>query len=66
MDSFGQNRLAESRLHGIPEHKVNRMIEQLLKEELQVHVVVEGLAVELDKEVQVASLGGLVAHGRPE
>jgi hypothetical protein len=66
MDSFGQNRLAESRLHSIPEHKINPTIEQLLKEELQVHVVVEGLVVELDKEVQVARLGGLVTHGRPE
>ncbi len=69
--SRGTNRLAQdpvpnARLQAIDQHQIHLPPQKVLEPELQIHVAVEGMLVEIDEQVDVTVLVRLVARERAE
>jgi WD40 repeat protein len=66
IDCLAKNGRSQAGLDRVGENEVDPAAEQLLQEQLQIHVPVERLLVELDDEVEIAGRACLVARNGAE
>src|SRR5258708_3578119 len=63
MNCLPKNCCAQPRLNPVGKHEVNWPLEEFFKEELQVHVRVEGFLLKLDYKIQIALRRVFAASG---
>ncbi len=66
MDSFSENALPQARLKVAGQDEVHWAGKNLFKQLLQTHVIVKGISLELDQEIQVARGCIFAARSRAE